>query len=430
MATSFSHTASQQLQQAKPAVDAALEAVDLALTQVTTAVTTEQLSAVQPGTADKTSTALTALIKHLAPDLDELLAVRIAGFQAKAYKVELAAAVGTILAVYLFVGLYRSVTASLGRMVSALDALADGDLTCQVPVNTRDEVGKMGEAFNGVLARLRQAIDALRVNAAGTAESSTELSQVSRELRGAAEDTSVQADRVSGAAAEVSMHVDVVSAGTHEMSAAIREIAQGAAEAATVASQAVLAAETSNEAVGRLGRSSAEIGEVVKVITSIAGQINLLALNATIEAARAGEAGRGFAVVAGEVKDLSREAARATDDIVARVKAIQTDTDAAVDSIDQIGQIIARINEIQATIAAAVEEQTATTGEMSRGVGQVAGGSASIADGLTAVSSSAERTTSSAVTTERAAEQLARTAEDLREIVARFQTGAEVSDRA
>jgi methyl-accepting chemotaxis protein len=121
--------------------------------------------------------------------------------------------------------------------------------------------------------------------------------------------------------------------------------------------------------VGKLGESSAEIGEVIKSITSIAEQTNLLALNATIEAARAGEAGKGFAVVANEVKDLAQETAKATEDISRRVEQIQVDTEAAVAAISEISGIIARINDTQSTIASAVEEQTATTNEMSRNVG-------------------------------------------------------------
>jgi methyl-accepting chemotaxis protein len=206
------------------------------------------------------------------------------------------------------------------------------------------------------------------------------------------------------------------------MTAAIGEIASGASEAVTVAGQAVAAARSSNDAVARLGHSSTEIGDVVKVITSIAEQINLLALNATIEAARAGEAGRGFAVVAHEVKELSLETARATGDIASRVQTIQTDVADAVQAISHIGAVIGRINEIQTSIASSVEEQNATTAEMARNITGLATGTADIVHGLTDVISSAGNTEISAVTTERAADQLARTATDLRAIIGRFRT--------
>jgi methyl-accepting chemotaxis protein len=143
-------------------------------------------------------------------------------------------------------------------------------------------------------------------------------------------------------------------------------------------------------------------------------------LNATIEAARAGEAGRGFAVVADEVKELARQTARATGEIGTRIEAIQADTRAAVEAIGGIGQVIGRINDLQATIASAVEEQTVTTNEIGRSVSEVAGGSKSIAVSITGVMEAAAQTTGDAATTQQTAEELGRTTTELREIVARF----------
>ena len=127
------------------------------------------------------------------------------------------------------------------------------------------------------------------------------------------------------------------------MTASIQEIARNSHEAASIATAAVEVADTANTTVARLGDSSAEIGNVIKLITSIAEQTNLLALNATIEAARAGEAGKGFAVVATEVKELAKETAKATEDISSRIDAIQSDVRAAVDAIAEIGTIILRL---------------------------------------------------------------------------------------
>ena len=156
------------------------------------------------------------------------------------------------------------------------------------------------------------------------------------------------------------------------------------------------------------------------MITSIAEQSNLLALSATIEAARAGEAGKGFAVVANEVKELAQETAKATEDIARRVQAIQGDTTAAVTAIEEISSIVAQISDRQTTIASAVEEQTATTSEMSRSVQEAAGGSGQIADNITSVSSAADSTTRALTQTRTVVDELSRMATGLRTTVGRF----------
>jgi methyl-accepting chemotaxis protein len=201
------------------------------------------------------------------------------------------------------------------------------------------------------------------------------------------------------------------------MSASIREIAKNAADAARVAAQAVTVAESTNSTMTKLGESSADIGKVIRVITSIAQQTKLLALNATIEAARAGDAGKGFAVVANEVKELAKETAKATEEISGKIEAIQTDTRGAIAAIAQIGSIINQINDIQNTIASAVEEQTATTNEISRSVAEGARGTNEIAANITNVAQAARETSSGAGKSLKAAQVLARMAAELEDLV-------------
>lgn len=288
------------------------------------------------------------------------------------------------------------------------------------PIN--DSTGKPFKVvkYASDVSSIKKVEIALEQTAQALASASRELIAVSQQMASNAEETAAQANVASAAATQVSQNVTTVSTGAEEMGASIREIAKSANEAARVATSAVKVAEKTNATVAKLGESSAEIGNVIKVITSIAQQTNLLALNATIEAARAGEAGKGFAVVANEVKELAKQTAKATEDISRKIEAIQTDTKGAVVAIEQIGKIINQINDIQNTIASAVEEQTATTGEISRNVTEAAKGSNEIAQNIAAVAQAARSTTEGASDTKRSADDLSKMAYDLQQIVSQF----------
>ncbi len=267
------------------------------------------------------------------------------------------------------------------------------------------------------ITQLKQVEATLENTVQTLASAAQELTSVSQQMASNSEETATQASVVSAAAEQVSRNVETVASATEQMGASIHEIAKSANEAARVATAAVKVAEKTNATVSKLGESSTEIGNVIKVITSIAQQTNLLALNATIEAARAGEAGKGFAVVANEVKELAKQTAKATEDIGGKIEAIQTDTKSAVEAIAQIGRIIGQINDMQSTIASAVEEQTATTAEISRNVGEAALGSREIAQNVMGVAQAAHSTTAGAANTKSAAEELARMAVELQHLV-------------
>ncbi|UOY00628.1 methyl-accepting chemotaxis protein [Blastococcus sp. PRF04-17] len=331
-----------------------------------------------------------------------------------------ALAAGILVAGLLGVWVVRQIVRTVRSVQTSVDALAIGDLTVTPEIRSGDELGRMAGALAAAQESLREVLAGVAASADAVAASSEELSASSAQISASAEETSAQSGVVSSAAEEVSRNVQTVAAGADQMGASIREIASNAAEASEVATRAVAAAETTTATVAKLGESSAEIGNVVKVITSIAEQTNLLALNATIEAARAGEAGKGFAVVANEVKELAQETAKATEDIAKRVLAIQGDTTAAVNAIEEISSIVAQISDRQTTIASAVEEQTATTNEMSRSVQEAAAGSTEIASNITGVSTAAESTTQALTQTRTAVDELSRMAADLRTTVGKF----------
>ncbi|WP_045748185.1 methyl-accepting chemotaxis protein [Actinoplanes rectilineatus] len=329
-------------------------------------------------------------------------------------------AIGFLLAIVVGFGVIQLIKRQLATVAGALSAVADGDLTVPAEVRSRDELGQMAMAVNRAREGLRDTVGQLTRGADVLGEVTQRLGGITARLDSESREAADQAQLVAGTANEVSGSVQTVAAGSDQMGASIREISENANNAAQVASSAVGVAQATNDTVAKLGTSSEEIGNVVKVITTIAEQTNLLALNATIEAARAGEAGKGFAVVATEVKDLAQETAKATEDIARRVEAIQADTASAVEAIGEISRIIEEINDYQVTIASAVEQQTATTNEMSRSISEAAQGSSTIAENISAVAANANATTAALGDADASVGELTRVTGELRHVVQRF----------
>ena len=306
------------------------------------------------------------------------------------------------------------------QILEVVHAAAQGDIARQLNVMGSDPIGMVGQALADFIADLRVNIGSFGKAGDDLSLSSNELVSVSQQLSANAEETSAQAGVVSAASEEVSTNIQVVATGTEEMTAIIKEISQSASQAAQIADSAVKTVEQTHQTIMALGESSTDIGQVVKVITEIAGQTNLLALNATIEAARAGEAGKGFAVVAKEVKELANQTAKATEDISQKIKVIQSDTKNAVDAMDEITHVINEVNDISGTIASAVEEQSATTNEMSRNVTEAAKGVQEIAQNISGVAQAASDTSQGAIATEQTATRLTQSSELISDLVGKF----------
>jgi methyl-accepting chemotaxis protein len=358
----------------------------------------------------------------------------------------LAAVAGLALAI---VAMLRGICGPLHAMTDTMSALAEGNLSVEIPARGReDEIGRMAAAMQvfkdnakrseelAAEQRLEQERKAQRAemlhqralafdkaiteSLATVAGATTQMNASAATLSTTAEETSRQAGAVTAASEEATSSVQTVAAATEELSSSITEISRRVSESASIANRAVAEADRTNNQVRSLADAAEKIGEVVKLISDIANQTNLLALNATIEAARAGEAGKGFAVVASEVKNLATQTAKATEDIGAQIGAIQGATTTSVEAIQGISAIIGQINEVATSIASAVEEQGAATKEISRNIQQAAAGTQEVATNITGVTQSAGHTGHAATQMLDATKELARQSDTLRSEIDRF----------
>ena len=326
--------------------------------------------------------------------------------------------------VALVFGLYiaRAILAGLRKVSHAVTGLAACDLTCTVGLDSRDEFGAMGADLDTAIGSVRTTVHNLAATATALSAAAAQLSKVSGELYTGAQDASGKASVAAESAEQISTSVQTVAAGAEQMTASIKEIAGTSTQAAAVANESLEIARSTSGQLASLGRASTEIGDVVRLITSIAEQTNLLALNATIEAARAGDAGKGFAVVASEVKDLAQETARATGDITGRISAIQAGSDGASAAVQRIEDVIGQITDYSTTIASAVEEQSATTNEMTRSISDAAQGSNDVLANFAAVAEVTTATSDAAHASQEAADHLSGLATKLNTLVGQFRS--------
>jgi methyl-accepting chemotaxis protein len=317
------------------------------------------------------------------------------------------------------IGVGKSIAKPVVSMVDALKDITqgEGDLTQSIPVHSKDEMGDLAKYFNKLITTLRDPISEAKATVVHLVSISEELSSVSKQLASESEETvnqsnsvagtaeqmatninamasgaeqaSANANEVAGAAEQMSMNMNTIAAAIEEMSASISEISNNAGDANNVAHEATVKSHEATTVMNKLGNAAKEIGQVTSVIKKIADKTNLLALNATIEAASAGEAGKGFAVVAGEIKELANQSAASADDIARRINSIQVGTGEAVAVINDVSDIIAKINNSVEAISAHVGEQTKASNEIASNVAQANLGAKRVASAVSEVANGA-----------------------------------------
>jgi methyl-accepting chemotaxis protein len=358
--------------------------------------------------------------------------------------------VAVVLAVLLATLIIRSVTRGIDSVVQPMTALTAGNLAVTVPhQGTGTEIGRIADAvqvFKESLVRMKALEDETALARAGAeaqrrramqemadgferavggivasvGKAAGELQATAQAMSGTASETAGRSISVAAAAEEAASNVETVAAAAEELGSSVQEIGRQVQGSAELAGAAVREAGTTAALVQELSGATARIGDVVKLISDIAGQTNLLALNATIEAARSGEAGRGFAVVATEVKELAGQTARATDEISTQIARIQGATAESVHAIDAIRGRIDEISAVATTIAAAVEEQGAATQEIVRNVAQASTGTGEVTANIAGVAGAAEETGAAASQVLASASALSRQSDHLGQEVGRF----------
>ena len=333
------------------------------------------------------------------------------------------------------------ISGEIKKTVKAIDIVSDGDLTIRLNTEGGNEIANMAVRFNIFIDKLRGLIKNMGNSSSVLSNDSKDLSSVAHQLENSANDTvaksnevantteqmaaninamansaehaSQNANEVASAAEQMSMNVNTIAAEIEEMSASISQIANNAGEAHKVAKDATAKSNDATNTMSKLGLAAKEIGQVTDVIKRIADKTNLLALNATIEAASAGEAGKGFAVVAGEIKELANQSAISADDIARRIEGIQSETNSAVNVINDVSNIMGKINESISAIAGYVEQQTKASNEIASNVAQANTGAKKVADAIGVVAKRANDVSHNASEAAKGASDVSRNVTDM-----------------
>jgi methyl-accepting chemotaxis protein len=332
--------------------------------------------------------------------------------------------IGSVVALWIA----STIKKSMAYAVEISTRVADGDLTQEIEVSSKDEIGMLLFAMKNMVKNLNIMFSDITTGIETLASSSTELSAISQQMASnseqsagksssvaaAAEEMSANMNSVAAAAEQASQNVGIVASSTEEMSSTIQEIAQNTEKGRSISSEAVTQTTSASKKMEQLGRAAQSVGKVTETITDISEQTNLLALNATIEAARAGEAGKGFAVVANEIKELARQTAEATGQIRQQIQGIQESTGTSVEEIKQVTEIINDVNDVVGNIASAIEEQSIATKEIAGNVAQASQGIQEVTQNVSEASTVSGTISSDIVEVNTASQEIANASSQVR----------------